>query len=211
MFYLQNGVPKETVDRMLAVAAEKMQYIPLLRDPGVASYDVIIDEAPTSTNMKERTWAALIQMMPYLSQMPIPAPVYLELMKYSPLPESITTKIAQIIQSAPPQPDPLAIAAEGQAEMNKARARLTDAQTQKTQIDTAMTGYQMQAERDKAALNAQEVSAKIEKTRADAVASLAKAGATQMDAHTEQMFLVLDALDSIVNWHQGQQPQQGAA
>lgn len=188
--------------------AETAKYVQLVRQEGTAKYDVIVDDTPTSPNLKERAWATLIQMMPFLSRMPIPAPVYLELLKYSPLPESVTTKISQIIQATPQQPDPLTIAAQGEAEMNKARARLTDAQTQKTQIDTAMTGYQMRAEREKAALDAQEVSARIEKTRADALASLSKAGATQMGAHTDQLFLVLDALDSIVDWHRGQQPQQ---
>ncbi len=37
------------------VGQEQEQYVPLIRQPGNASYDVIVDEAPTSPNQKEAT------------------------------------------------------------------------------------------------------------------------------------------------------------
>jgi hypothetical protein len=38
--------------------------IPLLKDMTLGRYDVIVDDAPTSPNAKERTWAALQSILP---------------------------------------------------------------------------------------------------------------------------------------------------
>ena len=35
---------------------EDAQYVPLVHEPGLAEYDVIVDDAPTSPNQKERVW-----------------------------------------------------------------------------------------------------------------------------------------------------------
>lgn len=200
------------------VGKDKAQYIPLLRQEGMAEYDVIVDDAPASPNMKERAWATLVQMMPLLRTMPVPPEIYLELLKYSPLPEGVTDKIAEILQNQPQKPDPLQIAAQGEAALNAARAKLAEAQAAKTMQDAKIGSHQAIAEHErtrmeaaKAVLDAQEISARIESLRSAALLNLSKAGVVQHDAQTDRMLAVLDMLDSLVSWHQGAQEAPVAA
>lgn len=84
------------------------QYIPLVRDPNTEDYDVIVDDAPTSPNQKEHVWGMLVQMMPILGKMSDPV-IWSEIIKYSPLPSTLTEKISQHLQqqaSQPQQPSP---------------------------------------------------------------------------------------------------------
>lgn len=115
------------------VGQEQEQYVPLIRQPGNASYDVIVDEAPTSPNQKEATWSMLQQLLPVIGTM-LPPATWLALLKYSPLPSSaqkdISDSITQSQQAQPPQqpqPDPA-------IELIKAQLQQT---TLKTQSDIA--------------------------------------------------------------------------
>jgi hypothetical protein len=205
---------------------DKARYVPLLRRPDTVEYDVIVDDTPTSPNMKEQVWAALVQMMPILSRVPIPPQMYIELLRYSPLPETLVEKLAMIAQQAQQQAmqgqqtNPMAIAAQGRAAYDQARAKLAEAQAQKVGMDAAIGSAQARAENARtqveaarAALEAEETRAKIESLRAGALANLAKAGATQHDVRTDQFLAVLEMLDKMVSWNQpapqptAQQPQ----
>lgn len=194
---------------------DQAQYVPLVRQPDTVEYDVIVDDTPTSPNLKERAWGTLIQLMPFLSKMAIPPQVYMELLKYSPLPDTVTSKIAQIVQAAGPQQqqnNPAIIAAQARAQVDGARSQLLQAQAQKVQTDAAIGSSQAQAENartqvdaHRAVLDGEKVKAEIESLRAAAVANLAKAGATQAGAQTDQYLAILEMLDSVVDWHQSQQ------
>lgn len=83
------------------------QYVPLVRQPGVAKYDVVVDEAPMSANQKDMVWQMLTQMMPMLKDAPLPMEVWGKLLEYSPLPASLSSEISKAL-TQPPQPDPLA-------------------------------------------------------------------------------------------------------
>ena len=192
--------------------SDKAQYVPLIHQPGLIEYDVIVDETPTSPNMKEQAWATLMQMMPYLTRLPVPGQVYVELLKYSPLPDTIVSKIETIMDQAaqqPPQPDPMMVAAQGRAASDAAHAALYKAQAQKTMLDAELGSHQVRAENartqveaGKAAMQVEEVKARIENLRSQALVNLAKAGTIQNDSQTDRMLAVLDMLDSIVSWHQ---------
>lgn len=203
--FLSNG-------RLIRIGgADEAQYVPLVHQPGLVTYDVIVDDTPTSPNMKERAWATLVQMMPMLRGMPIPPQIYMELLKFSPLPDTLTAKIAQIAANQPHQPNPQMIVAQGRATYDQARAQLAGAQAQKTQADAAIGSAQARAENARtqvdayrSAVEAEETKAKIENLRAAALANLAKAGATGQGVQTDQFLAVLEALDRIVDWHQGQ-------
>src|SRR6185436_13121779 len=95
---------------------------------------------PTSPNVKERTWAILMQMMPFLSRVQTPPQVYLEMIKYSPLPETLTAKIGQIAEQAQQQQqqNPQMMLAGAKAQSEAARAQLLGAQAEKTKMDTAL-------------------------------------------------------------------------
>jgi hypothetical protein len=80
------------------------KYVPLLKDQITFEYDVIVDEAPTSPNMKNQVFAALNQMLPALMKSGIPLPP--ELLDYTPLPESLVQKWKEHIQAAQKRPNP---------------------------------------------------------------------------------------------------------
>src|SRR5260221_520603 len=84
------------------------QYVPLVRDPDVINYDVIVDDAPSAPSQKEMVWNFIVQMMPAIQAINPPPTVLLTLLEYSPLPASVIAKIkdgvAQASQNAPPPP-----------------------------------------------------------------------------------------------------------
>jgi hypothetical protein len=193
---------------------ESAKYVPLVHQPGMAEYDVIVDDTPTSPNVKERTWAVLMQMMPWLSRIQTPPQMYLEMIKYSPLPETLTAKLGQIAEQAQQQQqqNPAAMLAGAKAQSEAARAQLLGAQTKKTEMEVALgsdtaraENFNNQVQALEAAQRSEEIKARVENLRSQAYLNMAKAGVTQMDAHTEQMFAVLDALDKIVSWNQNEQ------
>jgi hypothetical protein len=77
------------------------QYIPLVKDELTMEFDVIVDEAPTSLNVKERVWAVLEVMLPRLLEMGLPIPP--EALDYSPLPSDLATKWKEMMTKPDPQ------------------------------------------------------------------------------------------------------------
>jgi hypothetical protein len=219
---------------------QEAKYIPLLRQPDTVEYDVIVDDTPTSPNMKERAWAILMQMMPFLSKMPIPPEMYLEMLTWSPIPDALTEKIRQIAmqkmaeaQQQGPPPQEQVLQAKAAADM--ARAQLLQAQAAKEsygqdndlqiqqlkyQADLAKVHADMaraQAEQSRsqsdivqAALQAEAEKAKIENLRATAVANLAKAGILQQDADTDRLEAMLKGFDQLISYHMQSRQQDHA-
>lgn len=190
-------------------SAQDAQYIPLIRDPDTVIYDVIVDDTPTSPNMKEQAFGVLMQMAPFLSRAPIPPQMWLEFLKYSPLPETLVAKLEELAQSQPQQPSPQMITAQANAQLAAAKARNTDAQTQivgwEQQEEMAKARAEdnrSQSEAIKAVLGQEEIRANIENKRAMAVAALAKAGIAQQDAHTNSYEAILHALDTLAGMRQ---------
>jgi hypothetical protein len=102
------------------------RYVPLVRDQVAAEYDVVVDEAATTSNSKDRTFAILMQMLPNLAQMGVQfAP---ELLEYLPLPAAMVEKWKQQMSQPkpPPPPDPRLVAA--QASMMSAQAKAQQVQ-----------------------------------------------------------------------------------
>lgn len=203
---------------------ENAKYVPLVKQDGVVEYDVIMDDTPTSPNMKERTWAILMQMMPFLAKAPVPPQMYMELLKWSPLPESLTAKLEQIGQEAQQQAqqqrqqNPAMMLAGAKAQSEMARAGLAAAQTEKTKMETMIgtdaaraENFNNQVQAFEAAQRSEEIKARIENLRSQAMLNIAKAGVTQMDARTNELLAVLDTLDRLVNWDQSERQMQQQA
>ena len=90
MSYISDG-------RLIRIVGPKgARYVPLLKQDGAATYDIIVDEAASSPNQKERTFQILMQMLPTLAKMGLPLPP--ELLDYSPLPESLAQKWKEQLQ-----------------------------------------------------------------------------------------------------------------
>ena len=74
--------------RMVRIVGKaQAEYVQLTRQPGVLKYDVVVDEAPTSPDQKERTWATLMQLLPVAASMGLPIPP--NVIEYSPLPQAL--------------------------------------------------------------------------------------------------------------------------
>lgn len=122
-------------------------YLPLVRDAATAEYDVIVDEAPSSPNQKERVFAMLMNgaMAPILQNLPPGG--WLALLKYFPLPESVIQELSQVIAEAA-QPDPM------QQQLAQAKA---ESEIGKTQAGAALDAARAEGERLDAAKVAQEL------------------------------------------------------
>lgn len=148
--------------RLIRINGEKgAQYIPLIRDRMSFKYDVIVDESPTSVNMKERVWAVLQPLLPVLANFGAPPPK--EVLDYMPFPTDLVEAWKKQLEPNP----------EVEAQKKLAMAKQA-ADVQKTQADA-------QLNRAKAAEIAQEL-AKPEAGPDPSIALQAN-----VDAHMEQL------------------------
>jgi hypothetical protein len=134
------------------VGQDKAQYVPLVKTADI-KYDIIVDDAPTSPNEKERTFGVLMQLMPLIKDQ-IPPQLGIQLLKYTPLPASLVDtfiKGAQEMaaqQAQNPQPDPMQM--KMQHEMAKAQLDIqgkqadVQAKQQSAQIDVQAQAHAAQ-------------------------------------------------------------------
>ncbi len=117
LYLIQNYLSDGRLVRI--VGDEKQEYVQLTRENITdAEYDIIVDDAPTSPNEKERTWGIMMQMLPMLKEIITPD-MMLEIAKYSPLPATLVDswikKAKQAQEEAaktPPPPSPEEIKAQ---------------------------------------------------------------------------------------------------
>lgn len=100
------------------VGKDREQYVPLIRQPGLAEFDVVVDDAPTSPNQKEQVFATLMQLVPAMKGAGMPLPP--EMIDYLPLPSTLTASMKQAMAKAA-QGNPLA-QAKGQADIAETQA-----------------------------------------------------------------------------------------
>lgn len=62
------------------------------------TYDVIVDEAPTSSNVKERVWAGIQPILPILLKMGVPIPP--RILDYAPIPMSLAVEWKNLLAQA---------------------------------------------------------------------------------------------------------------
>lgn len=86
------------------IGKEGAQYMPLTRDKLALKYDLVVDDAPTSSSIKERTFAILSQLLPQLLQAGVPIPP--DILDYTPLSEGLIQKWKSYIGQS--QEDPMA-------------------------------------------------------------------------------------------------------
>lgn len=167
LFLIQNHLSDGRLIRILGDG--KKQYVPLTRDTVSSSqYDIIVDDAATSPNEKERTWGIIMNMMPMVKEMLTPD-VVLELLRYSPLPASMVENLqkkaqAQAEQPKPPTPEEMAMQQEQakfQMEMAGKSADL-QMQQQKNEMDVQMSGIDLMIKQRSAEIDAATDQAKLE-------------------------------------------------
>jgi hypothetical protein len=170
------------------------QYIPLIRQPGFMEYDVVVDEATTARDVKERTWVVLTQLLPILKEMGIQPPP--SMLDYSPLPSSLANDFKQTIQqakTAPPPPNPIQIKAQADAQLEQARGQVELQKIEaKTRADMALAAFTTEQDKE------------LERFKATAAAWLqsetariAADGANQVALTKEQGAILRQLLDQL--------------
>lgn len=156
LFFIQNYISDGRLIRIKGKDST-MQYVPLVKQEGTATYDVIVDEAPMSPNQKEATWGMLQAMMPLLAKLNVPPEIWSVIIEYSPLPSSVSGKINEIIskkaqEGPPPDPEMMKVQAQLQIEQQKAQLQSQQA-VQEAQMEQQRQQQELEVEREKAQLD----------------------------------------------------------
>ena len=168
LYYIQNYLSD---GRLIRIAGDEgFKLVPLLRDNTIGSYDVIVDDAPTSPNQKEQTWGLLMQMLPMFKEMITPE-IAMMILEYSPLP----TRFVEALKAMASKPNPEAEAqkelmmAKGQAEVKELESRAQKNMTG-SQYDIAKSGHEkVKAVLDIAQAASDMSQAKLDQARAEYV------------------------------------------
>jgi len=177
---------------------EQKMYVPLVHEPGLAEYDVIVDDGPTSANMKDKVWAALMQFMPMLRNVPgIPPQFWINALKYSPAPASFVAETQKLLeQKPPPNPGEQAKIAidQAKAQTEQAMVGVHQAEAQHVTAKTAHLLTEASLLPQNAGLKVTSEEAKIESMRASAALALQKAGLAEQDQKFQHVMAAVDAL-----------------
>ena len=130
------------------------QYVPLAMDEGTRSYDVIVDDAPSAPNEKEKAWSVIEAMMPMLQAADLSLDDWADILEYSPLPSSFVDKVREKVkaaENAPPAPQ--------EDRLLEAEVMKTEAEAQKTMADAQARGSEAQMQQAEHAQRSQEIQA----------------------------------------------------
>jgi hypothetical protein len=171
--------------RLVRVLGEEgAQYVPLIKNDEAIQYDVIVDESPSSPNIKERAWAVFSQMLPSLLQAGVP--ILPEILDFSPLPESISSKWKEMIEKAR-EPDPTT------AQLKQAEVEKAQAEAQKTNAEAQETASSVPLQQAELELKRAEVELKREELRFKQAESSRKLGIEEDKADLENAKFVVDS------------------
>lgn len=102
-----------------------VQYLPLVRQPSTAKFDVIVDDAPAGPNQKEKVMSWLMMVgAPLLARMNLPPQILFKFMEFSPLPSSLVQEIQQEYQKIPPVTDPNQLKAQAETQIEQMRLQM---------------------------------------------------------------------------------------
>lgn len=119
-------------------------------------FDVVVDEAPTSPNTKTETWLALQPVLPLMAKQGLPLDVWLEILKFSPIPSAAQSRIVAALrqdqqqkaqQGPPPDPRMEKVKADAQADQVKLQAE-AQLDQQKLQAEREMAMQEMALKRE---------------------------------------------------------------
>ena len=88
--FMRKYIPEGTIMRITD------QAVPFYQDDDTVKYDVIVDTAANSPNLKQEVWLQLQNIMPAMIKAGVPLPP--DLIKFSPLPESISDEWVAYIE-----------------------------------------------------------------------------------------------------------------
>ena len=169
LYLIQNYISDGRLIRILGQDG-KEKYIQLAKQPGVGEYDVIVDESPTSPNVKEKVFGALVQLLPVLGELGIPMPP--ELLDYAPLPSTLSQKWKEMLEgqgNIPPE-------VQKQIEEGKQLIEKLSQENQQLKSKQQETMMQIQAKQQEAAaimqVKQQETQAELQMKQQEAQAEM---------------------------------------
>lgn len=127
MHYIKEYLNDGRIIRITTAQGE--QPIPLRLTDDVMNYDVVVDQAPDSPNLKEEVWQTLGQLIPQFLKAGVPLPP--DILKFSPLPTDMAQKFAQGMEGKLP--------AKAQEAMQKMQQELQMLQKQNFELKQAAT------------------------------------------------------------------------
>lgn len=146
------------------------KYVRLMKDRLAGKYDLIVDEAPTSVNMRERVWVILQQIIPMALTAGIPVPP--DVLDYAPLPADLAQKWKKSVQPTPQQQ-----AEKQQAKQMQERGAM--AQIAKDETAAQLNAAKAQATAVDAQLKPRSTQITDALTQAQTIKTAAEAGAAQ--------------------------------
>lgn len=148
------------------------KFVQFARDPTVARYDVIVDQAPASANQKAEIWGGLQQIIPAMMKAGIGIPP--DVIDYAPLPASVIARMKAFFKQ--------------QGETQAARAELAkrreESEIAETQAGALLDLSKAEAATDRAATDAQNAQTKAFEAIAGALIDAAEAA--KPEASTKQ-------------------------
>lgn len=149
LYMIQKWLGDGRLVRITTDAGEQ-QYVQLLAqaDEKVLEYDVAVDEVAASPNQKEQVWSMLLQAMPFLQNAQLPGQIWADIIRYSPLPDSLATKIAQALNVPPDQAQEVFAATMQQLTLALAQANVQATQAQAAESMADVQGKQAKAQKD---------------------------------------------------------------
>lgn len=146
LFFIQNYLSD---GRWIRVnGPEGAKFVRLLRDKTLGDYDVIVDDAPTSPNQKEKSWGIIQMMLPAIRDILTPELVVM-ILEYSPLPAKLVTSLREMLKNPDPQKQQAQQieSATAQAELQKilSEVQRNQAASQKDLASAANEGREQQS------------------------------------------------------------------
>lgn len=212
LFFIQNYLSDGRLIRVVGDGTADAQAVALAREKTTGEYDVVIDDAPTSPNQKEATWAVIQPMLVVFKDQLVAQPKVLAmLLEYSPLPARVVQAISAFVAQAEQDPEAqqqkqlaqqtsVALLENINAKTAKEQsiAMLNQAKAGNSQIDSVLNQAMAQNlidDNQRAQISgifeAMEAEANAEKAKADAEAARARAtretaaiGTDRLDAIT---------------------------
>lgn len=136
--FLLNYMSDGRLVRVAGPVAE--QYVPFVRQRDVLDYDVVVDVAPTSRDMRTKAFEALLKLVPMVMEAGGPVPE--EALDYAPIPTQLANSWKKQIaaqKAQGPKPDPQVQIAQAVAQTEASKTQAVQAKGQ-IEIELAKLG-----------------------------------------------------------------------